>query len=86
MTGRRGASLKELEALYSDALINVTSFFRNPDSFTTLKEKVFPRILESHQDDPVRAWVVGCSSGEEAYSLGMAFLEAKDNSESQREL
>ncbi len=77
---------RELDALYSDVLVNVTSFFRDPEGFTTLKEEVFPRILAAHQNDPVRAWIVGCSSGEEAYSLAMTFLEAKDNSEFQREL
>ena len=40
---------KELEALYSDMLINVTSFFRNPGAFEVLKEKVFPKLIQQHR-------------------------------------
>jgi two-component system CheB/CheR fusion protein len=67
---------EEVENLCQDILINVTRFFRDPETFELLKEKIFPRILErrSH-DDPVRIWVLGCSTGEEAYSIAMAFLE-----------
>src|SRR6266545_1513448 len=66
----------EVENLYQDILINVTSFFRNPETFEVLKEKIFPRIVEHRApDEPVRIWVVGCSTGEEAYSVAMAFTE-----------
>ena len=66
----------EVENLYQDILINVTSFFRNPETFEVLKEKIFPRIVEHRApDEPVRIWVVGCSTGEEAYSVAMAFAE-----------
>ena len=68
---------KELDALYSDVLISVTSFFRNPDAFDTLKRKVFPKLLSQRaRDEPVRVWVLGCSTGQEAYSLAMSFAEA----------
>ncbi len=68
---------KELEALYSDVLISVTSFFRNPEAFDALKRKVFPKILAARgRDEPVRVWVLGCSTGQEAYSLAMTFAEA----------
>ncbi|MEO8047389.1 MAG: chemotaxis protein CheB [Nitrospirota bacterium] len=68
---------KELDALYSDLLIGVTSFFRNPEAFDTLKRKVFPKILAQRgRDEPVRVWVLGCSTGQEAYSLAMTFAEA----------
>lgn len=77
---------KELDALYSDVLINVTSFFRNPEAFEALKQKVFPRILASPEKDVIRAWVVGCSSGEEAYSVAIAFMEAADECGAQRKL
>ena len=77
---------KELDALYSDALINVTSFFRNPEAFEALKQKVFPKILASADKDVIRAWVVGCSSGEEAYSVAIAFLEAADHCGAPRKL
>ncbi len=66
---------KELEALYSDCLINVTSFFRNPEAFKVLKGKVFPKLLQQRGDDVLRIWVLGCSTGQEAYSIAMAFME-----------
>ncbi|HEV2666695.1 MAG TPA: CheR family methyltransferase, partial [Blastocatellia bacterium] len=66
----------EVENLYQDILINVTSFFRDPEAFEVLKGKIFPRIVEHRApDEPVRIWVVGCSTGEEAYSIAMAFSE-----------
>jgi two-component system CheB/CheR fusion protein len=70
---------KELDALYSDVLIGVTSFFRNPEAFETLKRKVFPRILKKRgRDEPVRVWVLGCSTGQEAYSIAMAYAESTE--------
>src|SRR5258706_12022792 len=66
----------EVEALYQDILINVTSFFRNPETFAVLKEKIFPQIAEQHtSDEPIRIWTLGCSTGEEAYSIAMSFAE-----------
>ena len=66
----------ELEVLYQDLLIAVTSFFRNPEIFEALKKKVFPKLLkERSPDDEMRVWVVGCSTGQEAYSIAMDFLE-----------
>jgi two-component system, chemotaxis family, CheB/CheR fusion protein len=70
---------KELDALYSDVLISVTSFFRNPDAFDVLKRKVFPKILQQRDDETVRVWVLGCSTGQEAYSIAMALMEAAEN-------
>ncbi|MGH7959240.1 MAG: chemotaxis protein CheB, partial [Opitutaceae bacterium] len=73
----------EIDALYSDVLISVTSFFRNPEAFEVLQRKVFPKILREHQrqrsDDPVRVWTLGCSTGQEAYSIAMAFAEFSGN-------
>jgi two-component system, chemotaxis family, CheB/CheR fusion protein len=66
----------ELDALYSDALISVTSFFRNADAFEVLQRKVFPKLLQQTGHEPVRVWVLGCSTGQEAYSLAMAFAES----------
>src|SRR6266480_434231 len=58
----------EIDSLFKDILINVTSFFRDPDTFGQLKTRVFPRMAAEHSSsDPVRMWVVGCSTGEEAY-------------------
>jgi two-component system, chemotaxis family, CheB/CheR fusion protein len=66
----------EVKNLYQDILINVTSFFRDPEAFEVLKERIFPQIDEHRApDEPVRIWVVGCSTGEEAYSIAMAFTE-----------
>ena len=69
---------KELDALYSDVLISVTSFFRNPEAFELLKRKVFPRLLAQRGDEPLRVWVLGCSTGQEAFSIAMAFAEAAE--------
>jgi two-component system CheB/CheR fusion protein len=77
---------KELDALYSDVLISVTSFFRNPDAFEVLKRKVFPKLLEQRGDDPFRVWVLGCSTGQEAYSLAMAFMESAEKAPRLRKL
>jgi len=71
----------ELDALYHDILINVTSFFREPETFEALKTRVFPEIIEGKDPNtPIRVWVPGCSTGQEAYSLAIAlseFLEDK---------
>jgi two-component system CheB/CheR fusion protein len=68
----------ELQALFDDLLIGVTSFFREPSTFEALKEKVFPNITENQ---PIRIWIPGCSTGEEVYSIAIAleeFLEEKN--------
>ena len=66
----------EVEALYQDLLISVTGFFRNPEAFEALKERVFPEVLRQRDShETVRVWVYGCSTGEEAYSIAMAFME-----------
>jgi two-component system, chemotaxis family, CheB/CheR fusion protein len=66
----------EVEALYQDILISVTTFFRNPEAFEALKTKVFPRLLkERGRQEPIRVWVLGCATGEEAYSLAIALTE-----------
>src|SRR6266436_1481909 len=55
----------EVEALYDDILIKVTSFFRDPDAFEALKAEVLPSILKHRSpEEPVRVWVPGCSTGE----------------------
>jgi two-component system, chemotaxis family, CheB/CheR fusion protein len=59
----------EVEALYRDLLINVTSFFRDPEVFEYIKREVFPRMMHGKAAGaPVRIWVPGCSTGQEAYS------------------
>lgn len=70
---------KEVEALSKDLLINVTSFFRDPDAFEALSGDVIPKLLEGRdQNDPIRVWVAGCSTGEEAYSIAICLLEATE--------
>jgi two-component system CheB/CheR fusion protein len=70
----------EITALYRDLLINVTSFFRDPEVFEVLKRVVFPEILgRITGDEAVRVWVPGCSTGQEAYSLAIALLESLDD-------
>lgn len=76
----------ELDALYSDLLISVTTFFRNPEAFRVLKRKVFPRLLKVPSEEPIRFWVLGCSTGQEAYSLGMACLESLETLAPSRKL
>ena len=66
----------ELAVLQKDMLINVTKFFREPQAFDILKDIAFPAIINSlDANAPIRMWVPGCSSGEEAYSLTIAMLE-----------
>jgi two-component system CheB/CheR fusion protein len=66
----------ELSVLYSDLLIGVTSFFRDAEPFEALKTLVLPRLLENRDPElPIRVWVPGCSTGEEAYSIAMVVLE-----------
>jgi two-component system CheB/CheR fusion protein len=67
---------KEVDGLFNDLLIYVTSFFRDPPAFQGLKKVVFPKLLKAHADDsPLRFWVCGCSTGEEAYSLAISLVE-----------
>ncbi len=66
----------ELEQLAAEMLINVTSFFRDANVFDFLSENIVPEMIrEASADQPIRIWVAGCSSGEEAYSLAMLFRE-----------
>lgn len=66
----------ELDLLFQDILINVTGFFRDPEVFDALAVNVFPAITPGKSPDhPVRIWVPGCSTGEEAYSIAIALLE-----------
>ena len=67
---------QEVEALYRDVLINVTSFFRNPEVFDSLHEVVYPKLLSDRStSEPVRVWVPGCSTGEETYSHAISLVE-----------
>lgn len=66
----------ESEALYEDILIHVTSFFRDPSSFDALRKSLLPELLKNRDvDAPLRVWVAGCSTGEDAYSLLIVLFE-----------
>jgi two-component system CheB/CheR fusion protein len=66
----------EQDALFQDVLIPVTSFFRDPTTFQALTETVFPSFLKNNNDDaPIRIWIAGCSTGEEAYSIAICLDE-----------
>jgi two-component system CheB/CheR fusion protein len=66
----------EVEALFDDLLINVTGFFRDAESFESLKKTAFPIMMAQKASNiPLRIWVPGCSSGEEPYSLAIVLLE-----------
>jgi two-component system CheB/CheR fusion protein len=68
---------QEVEALYGDILINVTSFFREPKTYDALKLAVFPKIArKTSANTSLRIWVPGCSTGEEAYSIAISLLES----------
>ncbi len=66
---------KEIASLYDDFLINVTHFFRDPQFFEVLINQVFPSISQRKSDEPLRIWVAGCSTGEEAYSIAICLTE-----------
>jgi two-component system CheB/CheR fusion protein len=70
---------KEAADLFQDLLIHVTSFFRDPASFAALRADVLPKLLHRRDGDaPLRIWVPGCATGEEAYSLAICLLEAME--------
>src|SRR5713101_4092879 len=62
---RLRAEPAEVHALYEDVLINVTQFFRDPETFQVLKTDIFPKIAGEGVNGPVRIWAPGCSTGEE---------------------
>lgn len=73
----------ERDDLAKDLLINVTSFFRDRAVFETLGNTVIPDLVKAHSpDQPLRIWIAGCSSGEEAYSIAILFREALSASNS----
>src|SRR5947207_1794579 len=68
---------EEFVALFNTILINVTSVFRDTETWEFLRSEVIPPLLAGRApDEPVRIWSAGCASGEEAYSLAILFAEA----------
>lgn len=67
---------EEQSRLSKDMLIGVTTFFRDHELFGTLNERaILPLVRHKQADDPLRAWIVGCSTGEEAYSIAILLME-----------
>ncbi|MEZ6132961.1 MAG: PAS domain S-box protein [Planctomycetaceae bacterium] len=73
----------ETQNLFRELLIGVTAFFRDPESFRRLSEEVIPRLFENRTpEDPVRIWVPGCATGEEAYTIAILcreYLDTRDD-------
>jgi two-component system CheB/CheR fusion protein len=67
----------EQDALYNDILISVTSFFRDPETFEVVYAEVMPELLRVRleKQEPLRIWIAGCATGEEAYSMAMCIQE-----------
>jgi two-component system CheB/CheR fusion protein len=72
-------SEREVSVLFKELLIGVTRFFRDPEAFDELRDDLLPKMLKQKPEDyTVRVWVAGCSSGEEAYSLGIILQECME--------
>ncbi len=69
---------QELDLLFKEMLIGVTSFFRDPAIWKLLREETLPTLLAGRTGGTLRAWVAGCSTGEEAYSLAIVFKEVME--------
>jgi len=74
----------EIQTLFRELLINVTSFFRDPEAFDILKREILPKLLEGKPEDYViRVWVAGCASGEEAFSIAIVLREVMDETKAE---
>lgn len=66
----------EINLLYQDLLINVTSFFRDGEAMQYMKDHLLPELISSKtENDPIRIWIPACSTGQEAYSMAMLLVE-----------
>src|SRR5687768_18561610 len=69
-------NVAEVQALFKELLISVTSFFRDPAAFQVLETQVIPRLFKNRgYEQPIRVWVPGCATGEEAYCLAILLQE-----------
>src|SRR3954471_20344673 len=67
---------EEFEQLFDMLLINVTSFFRDPEAWDVLRREGLPQILERYAEGaPIRVWSAGCATGQEAYSVAISLAE-----------
>jgi two-component system CheB/CheR fusion protein len=71
----------ELRILFQEFLIGVTSFFRDPAAFDMLKESLLELIRQKNDGDPLRVWIAGCSTGEEAYSVAILIHECLEETQ-----
>lgn len=77
---------QEVDLLFHEFLIGVTNFFRDPESWEKLKNEALSPLLKNHSfDKPIRAWIPGCSTGEEAYSLAIIIQEILDEIKHEQE-
>jgi two-component system CheB/CheR fusion protein len=80
-------SAAEAKALFDDLLVSVTTFFRDPDAWESLQTQVIaPLVVHTPVRDPIRVWVPGCATGEEAYTLAILFHEEFERQRTRREL
>jgi two-component system CheB/CheR fusion protein len=71
---------REIDVLFNELLIGVTKFFRDGEAFEALKTKLFNLLRGKKTDEPIRIWIAGCSTGEEAYSIAILMMEClQDN-------
>ncbi|MEQ1902810.1 MAG: chemotaxis protein CheB [Pirellulaceae bacterium] len=78
---------EEITALYKDLLISVTAFFRDPDAYSVLEQELIPSLIARHTtESPIRIWVPGCATGEEAYSIAMLLIEGIEATHSTRNI
>lgn len=78
------ANLQEVELLFKEILIGVTSFFRDAAVWNSLRDEALPALLATHPGGkPLQAWVPACSTGQEAYTLAIVFKEALERLESE---
>ena len=68
----------EAQVLFRDLLVEVTHFFRDPEAFSVLRQSVIPELIKESSGDEFRAWVCGCATGEEAYSIAMVIHECME--------
>lgn len=78
---------KEADTLFRELLIGVTNFFRDPDAFAALGEQAIrPIVAAKSRSTPIRVWVPGCSTGEEAYSIAILFKEYLEDTQQDRKI
>jgi two-component system CheB/CheR fusion protein len=70
---------QEIDILFNELLIGVTRFFRDEQAFEALKPLMLERLSLKNNDDPIRVWIAGCSTGEEAYSIAILIMECLQN-------